>query len=49
MIQTIHKNKVKYFREAIHLCMSELARRTGLTPQTIAKIEKGLPQGKIPN
>jgi len=30
-------------REAIPLSMAELARRAGLTPQTIAKMEKGLP------
>jgi DNA-binding XRE family transcriptional regulator len=40
------KNKVKQFREAIPLSIAELARRAGLTPQTIAKMEKGLPTRK---
>lgn len=40
------KNRVKKFREAIPLSVSELARRAELTPQTIAKMEKGLPTRK---
>ena len=36
------KNQVKKFRETIPLSMSELARKAGLTPQTISKMEKGL-------
>ena len=40
------KNKVRKFREAIPLSVSELARRAELTPQTIAKMEKGLPTRK---
>jgi len=42
MAENIKKNKVKTFREAIPLSMSELARKAELTPQTIAKMEKGL-------
>jgi DNA-binding XRE family transcriptional regulator len=37
------KNKVKKFRESIPLSISQLARIAELTPQTIAKMEKGLP------
>ncbi|NMD06127.1 MAG: helix-turn-helix domain-containing protein [Deltaproteobacteria bacterium] len=40
------KNRVKKFRETIPLSMAELARKAGLTPQTIAKMEKGLPTRK---
>jgi DNA-binding XRE family transcriptional regulator len=39
----MRKNKIRQLREAIPLSMAELARRAGLTPQTIAKMEKGLP------
>ena len=42
MIENIGKTRVKQFREAIPLSVSELARRAGLTQQTIAKMEKGL-------
>jgi DNA-binding XRE family transcriptional regulator len=42
MAENIQKNKVKKFREAIPLSVSELARKAELTPQTIAKMEKGL-------
>jgi DNA-binding XRE family transcriptional regulator len=42
MVENILKNKVKKFREAIPLSISELARKAELTPQTIAKMEKGL-------
>ena len=38
----MRKNYVKNFREAIPLSISELARKAELTPQTIAKMEKGL-------
>ncbi len=34
------------FRESIPLSVSELARKAELTPQTIAKMEKGLPTRK---
>jgi DNA-binding XRE family transcriptional regulator len=39
----MRKNKVRQCREAIPLSLAELARRAGLAPQTIAKMEKGLP------
>ena len=42
MIENIQKNRVKEFREEIPLSISELAKRAELTPQTIAKMEKGL-------
>jgi len=35
-------NKIRQFREAIPLSLAELARRAGLAPQTVAKMEKGL-------
>jgi DNA-binding XRE family transcriptional regulator len=46
MIENMRKNRVKIFREEIPLSISELARRAELTPQTIAKMEKGLPTRK---
>ena len=46
MIENIRINKVKEFREEIPLSISELAKRAELTPQTIAKMEKGLPTRK---
>jgi len=46
MIENIRKNRVKQFREAIPLSVSELARKARLTPQTIAKMGKGLPTRK---
>jgi DNA-binding XRE family transcriptional regulator len=42
MLDNVKKNQVKRFREEIPLSMSELARKAELTPQTIAKMEKGL-------
>jgi DNA-binding XRE family transcriptional regulator len=42
----IRKNKVKQFREAIPLSVAELARKADLTPQTVARMEKGLPTRK---
>jgi DNA-binding XRE family transcriptional regulator len=42
MADNTKKNQVKKFRETIPLSISELARRAGLTPQTISKMEKGL-------
>jgi DNA-binding XRE family transcriptional regulator len=39
----MRKNKIKQLREAIPLSMAELARRAGLAPQTLAKMEKGVP------
>ena len=41
-MENAKKNRVKKFREAIPLSVSELARKAELTPQTIAKMEKGL-------
>ena len=46
MIENIRKNSVKKFREAVPLSISELTRKAELTPQTIAKMEKGLPTRK---
>ena len=45
-MENIKKNKVKKFRESIPLSVSQLARRAELTPQTVAKMEKGLPTRK---
>jgi DNA-binding XRE family transcriptional regulator len=42
MTDNIKKNQVKKFRETIPLSISELARKAGLTPQTISKMEKGV-------
>jgi len=39
----MRKNKIRQFREAIPLSLAELARRAGLAPQTVTKMEKGLP------
>ncbi len=39
-------NRVRQFREAIPLSIAELARRAGLAPQTVTKMEKGLPTRK---
>ena len=46
-MENLKKNRVKKFRESIPLSVSELARRAALTPQTIAKMEKGIPTRKI--
>jgi DNA-binding XRE family transcriptional regulator len=46
MTGNMNKNQVKKFRETIPLSISELARKAGLTPQTISKMEKGLPTRK---
>lgn len=40
------KNKVRQYREAIPLSIAELARKAGLAPQTITKMENGLPTRK---
>lgn len=45
-MENVKKNRVKKFRESIPLSVSELARKAELTPQTIAKMEKGLPTRK---
>jgi DNA-binding XRE family transcriptional regulator len=45
-MENVKKNRVKTFRESIPLSVSELARKAELTPQTIAKMEKGLPTRK---
>ena len=39
----MRKNKIRQLREAIPLSVAKLARMAGLVPQTIAKMEKGLP------
>ena len=46
MIMKTKKNKVKHFREAIPLSIAELARKADLAPQTVTKMEKGLPTRK---
>ena len=46
MIENMRRNRVKKFREEVPLSIAELARKAGLTPQTIAKMEKGLPTRK---
>jgi DNA-binding XRE family transcriptional regulator len=38
----MRKNKIQQLREAIPLSVAELARRAALTPQTVAKMEKGI-------
>jgi DNA-binding XRE family transcriptional regulator len=40
------RNNVKQFREAIPLSIAELARKANLAPQTVTKMEKGLPTRK---
>ena len=42
----MRKNKIRQLREAIPLSMAELARKAELAPQTITKMEKGLPTRK---
>ena len=42
----MRRNKVKQLREAIPLSVAELARRAGLAPQTVSKMERGLPTRK---
>jgi DNA-binding XRE family transcriptional regulator len=39
----VRRNKVRQLRESIPLSIAELARRAGLTYQTVTKMEKGLP------
>lgn len=38
----ISLNKVREFREMAALSIAELARRAGLVPQTISKMERGI-------
>jgi DNA-binding XRE family transcriptional regulator len=45
-MENTKKNRVKKFRESIPLSVAQLARKAELTPQTIAKMEKGLPTRK---
>jgi DNA-binding XRE family transcriptional regulator len=42
----MRRNKVKQIRESIPLSIAELARRAGLAPQTVTKMERGLPTRK---
>ena len=42
----IRRNKVRKFREAILMSIAELARRSGLTYQTVTKMKRGLPTRK---
>ena len=46
VMENMKKNKVGKFRESIPLSIAQLARKAELTPQTIAKMEKGLPTRK---
>jgi DNA-binding XRE family transcriptional regulator len=39
----MRKNKIRQLRETIPVSIAELGRMAGLAPQTIAKMEKGLP------
>ena len=43
MGNSMHKNNVKQIREERCIGKSELARRAGVSPITIGRIEKGLP------
>lgn len=40
------KNKVKDLREANAWSIAELARRAGIVPQTVSKIEKDIPTSR---
>ncbi|OGW55947.1 MAG: hypothetical protein A2Y81_05095 [Nitrospirae bacterium RBG_13_43_8] len=40
------KNRVKEFREANAWSIAELARRAELVPQTISKMERGIPTSR---
>ena len=39
----MRKNRIKQLRESIPLSIAKLSRMAGLVPQTITKMEKGLP------
>jgi DNA-binding XRE family transcriptional regulator len=41
-----NKNKVRDFREANAWGIAELARRAGVVPQTVSKMERGLPTNR---
>ena len=47
MADKMIKNRVKVLREYNVWSIAELARRAGLTPQTVAKMEKGLSTSRI--
>jgi DNA-binding XRE family transcriptional regulator len=40
------KNKVRDLREANAWSVAELARRAGVVPQTVSKMERGLPTNR---
>jgi len=42
----IVKNRVKEFRELNAWSIAELSKRADLTPQTVSKIEKGIPTSR---
>jgi DNA-binding XRE family transcriptional regulator len=46
MSTTITKNKVKTFREANPWSVAELAKRADVVPQTVSKMEKGIPTSR---
>jgi DNA-binding XRE family transcriptional regulator len=42
MMTDIPKNRVKEFRELNAWSIAELARKAGIVPQTVSKMEKGI-------
>lgn len=46
MSDNMNKNKVKEFREANAWSIAELARKAGLVPQTVSKMERGVPTSR---
>lgn len=46
MSAKVIKNKVKTFRETYPWSVTELAKRASVVPQTISKMEKGLPTSR---
>jgi len=42
----VQQNRVKELREANAWSIAELARKAGLVPQTVSKMEKGVPTSR---